>query len=41
MSEEKIKVTIKCKRTMHYDQEIEMSTKDYEKVKEVGGLSNL
>lgn len=33
MSEKKVSVTIKCKQVMHFEQSVEMSESDYEKIK--------
>lgn len=33
MSEKKVSVTIKCKRSMHFEQSVEMSESDYQKIK--------
>lgn len=32
---EKVKVTIKCKQVMHYDQQIEISKEDFDKIKDI------
>jgi hypothetical protein len=35
MSEKKVSVTIKCKQVMHFEQSVEMSESDYEKIKDL------
>lgn len=34
-NEKKVTVTIKCKQVMHFEQQVEMSQEDYEKVKDL------
>lgn len=35
MSEKTVSVTIKCKQVMHFEQSVEMSESDYEKIKDL------
>ncbi len=35
MSEQKVLVTIKCKQVMHFEQQVEMSQEDFDKVKDI------
>ena len=35
MSEKKVSVTIKCKQVMHFEQQVEMSQEDFDKVKDI------
>ena len=35
MSEQKVLVTIKCNQVMHFEQQVEMSQEDFDKVKDI------